>query len=77
MVFVDHRIELPSDETWRLLDQLSHGKEVEQLDRYDVGWVIANRKNQSGLVETLTEDTKWSVAHDDEWNVTFRRAASP
>ncbi len=70
-VFVDNRIELSSPQTWALLDEISAGRRVEELRRYDVTIVLVKKSSQAPLLAYLEKRSDWKKQGEDAFNALF------
>src|SRR2546428_5701639 len=75
-VFVDARIEVFPASVWRDYDAISGGTEGWQaiLDRWGVRVVVADRKQQAGLIPEISHDPGWRKLYEDSEGLVFIRS---
>ena len=74
LVYLDNRVELPTDEMWRTYDQVSRGEGWrETFDRYEVNAVVADVDGQSGLIEAMRGAEGWNLDFENEFYVLYTR----
>lgn len=67
LVFVDNRIELPTDEIWRTYDSVSVGRGWrDAFRRYGVNAVVASTANQQGLIDAMRGAPGWEIAFEND-----------
>ncbi len=76
LVFVDNRVELPTNEIWREYDRTCRGDRWAQtFSKYDINAVVASTRGQQGLITALRAAPRWSLDFENEHYVLFLRTA--
>jgi hypothetical protein len=72
-VFIDTRIELYPYEQWSDFINLSQGKALDEIVKYDIDGFLLDKKRQAGLIEELAKMSSWSTYYEDEYTIYIRR----
>ena len=74
LVFVDNRVELPTDAIWREHARTSRGEGWEQtFAKYDINAVVASTRSEKLLIDALRGAPAWTLDFENEHYVLFLR----